>query len=290
MAMPKLNQSNIFGPSHDDFPPNAEPPSPTAPPYSPITPTMSFSLPATSNESRVPGSNPNPDVPPSGPDFHNIAAFAQNAQHVPNQPAIPQSIEAQELPPSQPISISDNPDAIALRAAMSVLQIQRQQALRDMKTLEVQKEKALEDPEGFARGVSEGKIKARGMTGIVPAADERDDDADNGGDEMDTEVQGHKLDGEEGGKEASFGTIPSAQNVVRMPPVNWAKYHIVGESLDKLHEEQRARPSQSFPLRDEDLRPRERAPQSIIAAPYDPWNDRLGSRPTKSKGGAKKKS
>jgi len=181
--------------------------------------------------------------------------------------------------------MSDNPDAIALRAAMSVLQIQRQQALRDMKTLEAQKEKALEDPEAFVRGVKEGNIKARGMSGIVPIATEQDStEIDDDG--MDTDGGENRPDGQ---NNSPFGTIPSAQNVVRMPPVNWAKYHIVGESLDKLHDEQRVRPSMGQPLRDEDFRLRERATESVVAAPYNPWVDRVGEKPTRTRNGAKKK-
>lgn len=184
--------------------------------------------------------------------------------------------------------MSDNPDAIALRAAMSILQIQRQQALRDMKTLETQKEKALEDPETFARSVSEGKIKARGMEGIIPTRD------DQAGTEEDDGMSGSEnemgsLGGGDGGRSVSFGDIPSAQNVVRMPPVNWAKYHVVGESLDRLHDEQRARPSSGYPLRDEELRPRERAPESVVAAPYNPWVDKVGDKPARTRNGAKKK-
>ena len=195
--------------------------------------------------------------------------------------------------PPQPVPISEstNSDAIALRAAMSILQLQRQQALRDMQTLEKQKEAAVANPEAFARDIASGKIKARGMRDILGPVGEMpsdmngvssvpegqlhgslEDDANEGG-EMDDS-------GEENVKSAAeanytFGEIPSEQNVVRMPPINWAKYHIVGESLDKLHEEQRARPVAGQPLRDEDLRPKPRAPEHVIASPYDPWRDKL---------------
>lgn len=60
---------------------------------------------------------------------------------------------------------------------------------------------------------------------------------------------------------------------MRCPPVNWAKYHVVGEALDKLHEEQRRRPvndqgnDDTLGVEGED---------HIIAAPYNPWKDRLG--------------
>lgn len=202
-----------------------------------------------------------------------------------------------ELPPSVPISESTNPDAIALRAAMSILQLQRQQALRDMQTLEQQKEAAVADPEAFARDVASGKAKARRMRGVLGPVGEVVRDARSS--ETEGELDGRPADGagdpdemtdhsgDEDGDEqhpadaaaaaAAFGEIPSEQNVVRMPPVNWAKYHIVGESLDKLHGEQRARPVAGQPLRDADLkpRPRPRAPEHVVASPYDPWRDKL---------------
>ncbi|KAL4964585.1 uncharacterized protein BDV14DRAFT_174371 [Aspergillus stella-maris] len=75
-----------------------------------------------------------------------------------------------------------------------------------------------------------------------------------------------------------LGTLPAAQNVVRMPPVNWAKYQVVGGSLDKMHEEQLRRPSTGEPRRDEGL-----APEYMLASPYRPLVDKLES-PTKPKG------
>lgn len=163
-----------------------------------------------------------------------------------------------------------------------------------MQTLEKQKEAAIANPEAFARDIASGKIRARGMRGILGPVGEvggvQDglnglgsghqgelgtgpaDDAGNGramddsGDESDkptTEIS------------RAFGEIPSEQNVVRMPPINWTKYHIVGESLNKLHEEQRSRPVAGQPLRDEDLKPKQRAPEHVIASPYDPWRDKL---------------
>ena len=157
-----------------------------------------------------------------------------------------------------------------------------------MKTLEVQKGKALADPEAFARNVNEGKIKARNMAGIIPSLDEQDG-AESNDDEMDTDNENLEKEVLESKRNDSFGTIPSAQNVVRMPHVNWAKYHIVGEPLDKLHDEQRARPNPGQPQRNEDLRPRDRAPESVIAAPYNPWTDKIGEKPTRRKNAAKKK-
>lgn len=42
-------------------------------------------------------------------------------------------------------------------------------------------------------------------------------------------------------------SIPKPQNVVRCPPINWSQYAVVGESLDKLHDEQVRYPAQGTP-------------------------------------------
>ncbi len=199
-----------------------------------------------------------------------------------------------EPPQSVPISESTNSDALALRAAMSILQLQRQQALRDMQTLEMQKGAAVANPEAFARDVASGRIRARGMRDILgPVGDVQNsmhvtesmregepdeipaDDVEDGGEMDDSGDESDKATADTG---STFGEIPSEQNVVRMPPINWAKYHIVGESLDKLHEEQRSRPVAGQPLRDSDLKPKQRAPEHVIASPYDPWRDKLEAK------------
>ena len=157
-----------------------------------------------------------------------------------------------------------------------------------MQTLERQKEAAVADPEAFARAVAGGRIRARGMRGILGPVGEVREGFDGGNAARAGGVDGgeaHGLgDGDDddgatvgmGGGEA-FGEIPSGQNVVRMPPVNWAKYHIVGGSLDKLHEEQRSRPVAGRPG-DGDVKPRPRAPEHVVASPYDPWRDRLDGK------------
>ena len=174
---------------------------------------------------------------------------------------------------------------------MSILQLQRQQALRDMQTLEKQKEAAVANPEAFARDVASGKIKARGMRDVLgpvgevqngaKGVDYRQAGEPNGSlaerveDSEEMEDSADEDDKPMAEPSSTFGEIPSEQNVVRMPPINWAKYHIVGESLDKLHAEQRSRPVAGQPLRDEDLKPKQRAPEHVIASPYDPWRDKL---------------
>lgn len=213
-------------------------PSPVAPPYSPITPVMS-----------------------STSLFENTAEY----QHAP-----PQDVPQPPLP--MPISETENPDAVALRAALSILQIQRLQTLRDMKNLEQQKKAAVADPECFAADVATGKVRTIMGNGLVVGPTLEVEHKTSPDDFQDSALDSD-VDDERPLREGSrFENIPGPQNVVRMPPVNWAKYHIVGESLDKLHEEQRARPIPGQPRRNEDLL---RAPEHVIAAPYNPWTDKV---------------
>ena len=95
-----------------------------------------------------------------------------------------------------------------------------------------------------------------------------------------------------GGK--SWQTLPKPQNVVRCPPVNWAQYAVVGESLDRLHAEQLRAPTLGQPAV---LGPRgtyefkgERAPREDeqtrlvgVAAPYAPGRDKIDKKPRGAK-------
>lgn len=220
--------------------------SPTAPPFSPITPVLSSATPAQSSGGY---------------------GFAPP----------PTTIRP---PPPVPISESDNPDAIALRSAISILQIQRQQSLRDLKTLEQQKQAAVADPVAFAQGLSAGKVKSASTTGLF-------DGTSGSHNSTATQSTGSDPDNQHAANQAdpNFGTIPGPQNIVRCPPINWAKYHIVGEALDKLHEEQRARPTPGEPQRDELPA---RATEHVVAAPYRPWADKLTEPPMRTRSVAKK--
>ena len=207
--------------------------SPRGPPYSPITPEQTFT-----------------------------ALYDPSRQRPPRDPV--------ERPLLTPISESDNPDAIALRSAISVLQLQRLQSLRDLKRLEEQKNIAFANSEQFARDLGAGKIKTAlsGSALIAPAA-------------MQQPSQSVRLDWEDMDTEdapprpaSSFGDIPGPQNVVRCPPINWVKYHVVGEPLNQLHERQTKNPSSEL----------EAAAKSVdvleasVLAPYSPWMDKA-SRP-----------
>ena len=208
----------------------AVPVSPTAPPYSPISPVMS-----------------------------NIHA-SQNVAG--GQYATPP-----QIPQPQPISESDNPDAIALRSAISILQIQRQQSLRDLQALERQKRAAVADPKEFAKEVASGKVRTASTDVLdqsLPATSMNEDAVE------DEEVS--TIEAQPAAKASKFEVIPGPQKIVRCPPVNWAKYHVIGQPLNKLHEEQRKRPSGGRA----GLEGREqRGEEHMIAAPYNPWKDKL---------------
>jgi hypothetical protein len=198
----------------------------------------------------------------------------QRPSYSPVTPTLSQaSLGAQDdppvgLPPSQwmeepdplPLSLDENPDAIALRAALSILQIQRQQALRDMRDLDRMKEAALKDPEQFVKDLEQGKLSHSSRTGIE-------------NDSASPEIQPRNQDS------SKFGTFPTAQNVVRAPPVEWAKYHIVGEPLDRLHEVQQHYPgfTENSPTSVDAVQPHE------VAAPYRPFLDRLDQNQSSSK-------
>ncbi|OQU99882.1 hypothetical protein CLAIMM_05455 [Cladophialophora immunda] len=142
---------------------------------------------------------------------------------------------------------------MALRATLSILQIQRQQALRDMQELDKMKKAALEDPDQFIKDLQAGKLSRSPRSGIdvdepeLVAAEDKERDA------------------------SKFGHFPRAQNIVRTPPVEWAKYHIVGEPLDRIHKSQQQYPGVS----DESLETLDRPQPHTIAAPYRPFVDKL---------------
>lgn len=244
---PKSNNTSY----HQDY--TSHPPSPIAPPYSPITPVMSSST---------------------------INGNSSDFQSAP--PA-----DTPQPPPLLPFSESDNSDAIALRSAISILQIQRQQSLRDLKTLEQQKKAAVADPEAFAADIVGGKVKTASGNRLLAGSNlEKAYKASVDGIQDSALASDSEEDDQRSSHTASrFGSVPGPQNIIRCPPINWAKYHIVGEALDKLHEEQRARPTPGQPRRDDDPL---RAPKHVIAAPYSPWTDKVPHSPMRTRSFSKK--
>jgi hypothetical protein len=148
--------------------------------------------------------------------------------------------------------------------------MQKQQSLRDIQALDRLKESAAADPERFAHQLAAGTLKTEDHGTVIQfSANAATDDEDEEAGPKPTNLS----------PASNFGHIPIPQNVVRMPPINWGKYQVVGESLDRMHEEQLQRPSPG--------EPGQRAPEHLLASPYRPLVDQLGTpkpgRPSKAK-------
>lgn len=203
-----------------------------------------------------------------------MGSYSSPSPTTPAHPPRPSAPTVNPEPAPVPISESENPDAIALRSTLSILQIQKQQSIRDIQTLDKIKGAAAADPEGFAVELAAGRLSKKEKGGFVEVSDERDDG-----------VEGQEST--EHGEPSRFGKIPKPQSVVRMPPVNWAKYQILGEPLDKMHEEQLRRPSPGMPRREE---PAQRTPEHVLISPYRPLADNLETpAPAKRKSTSKGK-
>ena len=266
---------------------SARPGTPPRPPYSPVTPVFAQLAPVQPNngsghpivpppvsQSESPTYARRPQPPDSQTGFSSgMPAGTTPAQAPGTAPGPGQgtgaetatataTVATEPRPPPVPISESDNPDAIALRSAISILQLQKQQSLRDIHALDRMKRAAAADPERFARELAAGGLSAGEKGFLNLNVDEEEEDEEGGGND----------DGmrEDGGQDpfTNLGKIPTPQNIVRMPPINWAKYQIVGEPLDKMHAEQLRRPSAGEPLQD-------RAPEHVLASPYRPLVDKL---------------
>ncbi|KGO70290.1 hypothetical protein PITC_021090 [Penicillium italicum] len=244
-----------------------QPGTPPRPPYSPVTPVFAHLAPVASNEPSI--------VPPPAslsPTSHLPPQTHANYSHDPPPPPNPPVFKPR--PPPVPISESENPDAIALRSAISILQMQKQQSLRDIQALDRMKDAAAADPEGFAHELAAGRLKTEDRGAVIQFSE------DDAGEDEENE-EGSKRTNPDGSPASKFGHIPVPQNIVRMPPINWAKYQVVGEPLDRMHEEQLHRPSSGEPGRG-------RAPEHVLASPYRPLVDQLEGpsrlgRPSKAK-------
>ncbi|KAF7156723.1 hypothetical protein CNMCM5623_000396 [Aspergillus felis] len=258
-------------PAQENHENDDQPGTPPRPPYSPMTPVLSHLAPANdsattngaSHPFAPPATSPSPTTP--APPYASLSNFPSTQG---------QAVFGQE-PAPVPISESENPDAIALRSAISILQLQKQQSIRDIQTLEKLKNVAAADPEGFARELAAGNLTSAKDQGAYINFTHKDDKpvSDAAGESTKQAL-------------ADIGPIPAPQNVVRMPPINWAKYQVVGEPLDRMHEDQLRRPSPGEPRRPETSQ--RAAPEHVVASPYRPLVDKLDS-PTQVKGASKNK-
>ncbi|KAF1999426.1 hypothetical protein P154DRAFT_535442 [Amniculicola lignicola CBS 123094] len=239
--------SGSSSPSQQSDRPRSRSRSPDRPPVSPITPTASIA-----------------QLAPLGPLGPLGPSERRTTNIVP-----PQDAAFRKQPPPVPISESDNPDAIALRSAISLLQLQREKSKRDLQTLQQLKAAAVSDPPAFARALEAQKAqKAQAPTAAVDMLTPTLSNASG----LVLQPSDTSNGEQRNGAAPKLPAIPQPQNVVRCPPVNWAKYHVVGEPLDKMHEEQKQYPFATEPPRNPLGM---KAPAHAVAAPYSPFSDGL---------------
>lgn len=189
--MPPPQQPNLS--VSTSVPPPDEPIHP--PPVSPLTPTLP--------PARLPDATPQQPLPsPLARPF-----LTHSSQ--------PDAVAAVAPPPPTLVDFDTNPDVIALRSAISVLQVQKKRAAADLQSLAKARDAALDDPDAFVRDLAAGKVNAPGS---------HDD-----------------------GARTEWSSLPHPQDLIRCPPINWAQYAVVGSSLDKLHAEQVSNPTQGTP-------------------------------------------
>lgn len=222
-----------------------------------------------------------------------------NAMNAPSSTAqfIPQ-------PPNLPFSGEDSSDAIALRAAISTLQYQKQKAQGDLKTLESLKHLALNDPEHFTAELKAGRlreVKPKVMNSLRAYVEgEVEEDSEEDSEEDEPAVLGAQREDEDRStvekkshsppprteipdsqpsqtstlpskSTTKFPKIPGPQEVIRTPYINWAKYGVVGAPLDSIHAQQQRWPGTANFTNT-------KGREHTVAAPYSPFHDELEDR------------
>ncbi|KKY36593.1 hypothetical protein UCDDA912_g03366 [Diaporthe ampelina] len=256
-----------------------------------------------------------PIPPPTIPTFHR-QTFTHK-QHPPQVESIPQP------PPPEPVDFNENVDVIALESAILLLQRQKQKAEEDIRQLQRIKQEAITKPAEFVQDLASGKV-GQGPQAVAPDSgggddddsEDEDEDDDNDDDDDDDDAESDaEMEDKYGGEASSSGlgpspmkppgkgkaaaaaprpprqpqpswtNLPTPQEVVRMPAINWSKYAVVGESLDKLHREQLAKPTLGTPATvaadgkayefKGGPNPDDGKKSVGIAAPYDPLHDKF---------------
>ncbi|KAK1600434.1 uncharacterized protein LY79DRAFT_664718 [Colletotrichum navitas] len=194
---------------------------------------------------------------------------------------------ATTIPPPrpEPIDFESNPDVLALKSAISILQMQSKKATVDIQALNAAKDAAVENPTAFLADLGAGKVHTQGDK-LFPESDSDSDDETEGKKVRQGAGEGSSGQGKAKADPQPWETLPKPQNVVRCPPINWSQYAVVGESLDKIHSDQIARPSQGAPAT---LGPNgtyefkgepggNQKPFIGVAAPYTPGKDRIDKK------------
>ncbi|PHH78411.1 hypothetical protein CDD80_6916 [Ophiocordyceps camponoti-rufipedis] len=224
---------SVSSSSRPDIPEDIPPP-----PISPITPTLP--------PAHLPDATPQQPLP-SPISRRPVYTHLQQGEQ-----------ETVSPPPPAPIDFDTNPDVLALKSAISVLQVQKRRAEEDVQALSSARDAALNDPDLFIQHLSDGKVN---------------------------NARAGKTDSEG----SAWSALPQPQDVVRCPPINWSQYAVVGESLDKLHVDEVRRPSQGQPATVTPdgayeftaESPRETHPG--VAAPFAPGKDRVDRKPKAKK-------
>lgn len=281
LTIPSPTTTRQTSPSHTSTPTDLS----TA---NPLVPLENHDTASNKTQSTHESSSQSRSQSPSRPPVSPITPTVSVAQLAPIEPletknhALPPPLATfRTQPPLVSISESENPDAIALRSAISLLQLQREKSKRDLKTLQDLKNAAVSDPQGFVRSLHEQRAKPAPSSVDVLSATLSDISSpalSGSGADSDEGVGNARKDSgpvpSPSEKDAStkfdFAAIPQPQNIIRCPPVNWAKYDIVGEPFDKLHEEQRRWPGHKEPPKGANG---SRAPPHAVAAPYSPFID-----------------
>lgn len=198
------------------------------------------------------------------------------------------------LPDPVSIAESDNPDVIALRSALMILQMQRETATKDIQRLAKLKSEVVKDPEAYVKELvrrDQHATNARSTStpikedllaptlrylveGLGKDSEFLQPDPTGTGEQNDKEA---KIDSGNGESEddvsrSRFPAQPKEQNVYRMPPINWSKYQLAGAGLEKLHHDQQTRPSAGQPA----VPVLDGGPQAeryVMAAAYQPVVD-----------------
>ena len=185
-----------------------------------------------------------------------------------------------------------------------------------MATLDRVKSAALAEPNAFIQDLTTGRVRTEGGGlfgggggGGGHAARNKDEDKDSDSDMEDqsqsrTNIPAATSDEApkqpQGAAEPKpWASIPKPQNIVRCPPINWSQYAVVGESLDKLHNEQIMRPAQGTPaVMTTDGRFEFKGGEGGgvgkqeryigVAAPYAPGRDKIDRSSSKSKAAPKR--
>ncbi|KAI1383188.1 uncharacterized protein F4822DRAFT_419580 [Hypoxylon trugodes] len=322
---------------------------PTPVPVPTLPTNISNSAAASSNTNKRP--SPSRDSSPQRPPYSPITP-PLNPLAIPPRPNYTHSTQKDQQaippPPPEPIDFDTNPDILALKSAISILQMQRRKAQADMAALSRAKNAALAEPEAFVRDLTSGRIAVEGdrlfVSGDGEDSSSEDDDEDEVMEGTERSAAGQQAppstaNGEQSQQQAHpnistnpntisdsagpsltiktdpdatnleqlqppsqppqpqaqqpqeprpWTRLPKPQNIVRCPPINWSQYAVVGDSLDKLHAEQLARPSQGTPaVLGADGRYEFKAGAGKqeklvgIAAPYNPGKDRIDNRKSK---------